>query len=92
VSGGPADGQDQPGPAIDDAVTRGVEALQAAAAEAIAAARAVLDVAEDLVSDPRTAAAVSNLIGSVARGAPRPRGGEDDGDDGDDGVQRIPVS
>ena len=87
MSSGPNDeGSSQ----ADDAVTRGIEALQAAAAEAISAARAVLDVAEELVTDPRTAAAVSNLIGSMARGAPRAR--KDDDDDGEDGVQRIPVS
>ena len=57
-------------------------------AGAIAAARAVLDVAEDLVRDPRTAAAVSGLIGSAAGGARRPRNDPDD----EDGVQRIPVS
>ena len=73
----------------DDAVSRSIEALQAAATEAIAAARAVLDVAEELVTDPRTAAAVTNLLGSVARLGPRPRR-DDDG--GEDGVQRIPVS
>ena len=75
--------------ASDDAIERGITALQAAATEAIAAARAVLDVAEELVADPRTAAAVTNLLGSVARLGPRPRR-DDDG--GEDGVQRIPVS
>jgi hypothetical protein len=79
--------------AAEDAVGRGVEALQAAAAEAISAARAVLDVAEELLTDPRTATAVSNLIGSMARGATRTRpAARDEDDDGDDGVQRIPVS
>jgi hypothetical protein len=75
--------------ADDDVVTRGIEALQAATAEAISAARAVLDVAEELVTDPRTAAAVSNILGTMARG--RPRTHRDD-DGGEDGVQRIPVS
>jgi hypothetical protein len=78
-----------PGAPADDPVTRGIEALQAAATEAISAARAVLDVAEELVGDPRTAEAVSNLLGSVARGVPRPRR---EGPDDEDGVQRIPVS
>jgi hypothetical protein len=81
-------GQDAGAP-LDDVVSRGVEALQAAAAEAISAARAVLDVAEELLTDPRTATAVSNLIGSMAtRGGPRRPEGPDD----EDGVQRIPVS
>jgi hypothetical protein len=78
------------GDAGDDVVARGIEALQAATAEAIAAARAVLDVAEELVTDPRTAAAVSNLLSSVGRRRPRGRHDEDDGGEG--GVQRIPVS
>jgi hypothetical protein len=76
--------------AAEDVVGRGIEALQAAAAEAISAARAVLDVAEELLTDPRTAAAVSNVIGSMARGATRSRPPEDPDDE--DGVQRIPVS
>jgi hypothetical protein len=84
--GGDAEAQ---APIADDAIERGIAALQAAATEAIAAARAVLDVAEELVADPRTAAAVTNLLGSVARPGPRPRR-DDDG--GEDGVQRIPVS
>jgi len=84
--GGDAESQ---APRSDDVIERGIEALQAAATEAIAAARAVLDVAEELVADPRTAAAVTNLLGSVARVRPRPR---HDDDGGEDGVQRIPVS
>jgi hypothetical protein len=76
--------------ASDDVVGRGIEALQAAAAEAISAARAVLDVAEELLTDPRTAAAVSNVLGSMARSATRSRPPE--GPDDEDGVQRIPVS
>ena len=83
-------GNEPGGPASDDVVGRGIEALQAAAAEAISAARAVLDVAEELLTDPRTAAAVSNVIGSMARGAARSRPPE--GPDDEDGVQRIPVS
>jgi hypothetical protein len=90
VNGERRDVGDEPiGGRTDDAVTKGIEALQSAAAEAISAARAVLDVAEDLVTDPRTAAAVSDLIGSIGRNAPRSRR---DDDDGEDGVQRIPVS
>jgi hypothetical protein len=74
----------------DDVIARGIEALQAATAEAIAAARAVLDVAEELATDPRTATAVSNLLSSVGRGKPRGRHDDDGGEGG--GVQRIPVS
>jgi hypothetical protein len=83
------DAESSQAPRSDDVIERGIEALQAAATEAIAAARAVLDVAEELVADPRTAAAVTNLLGSVPRVRPRPRR-DDDG--GEDGVQRIPVS
>jgi hypothetical protein len=83
---GPEDRTDR----AEDPLGRGIEALQAAAAEAIAAARAMLDVAEELVADPRTAEAVTNLLGSVARGGVRHR--HDDDPDDEDGVQRIPVS
>ncbi len=86
----------------DDVVAKGVEALQAAAHEMITAARALLDVADELVADPRAAGtvveAVSSLARKAARAAPAPPGrpgaGEedDDGDDGSGGVQRIPVS
>ena len=85
--GGP---EEQASATSDDVVGRGIEALQSAAAEAIHAARAVLDVAEELLTDPRTATAVSNVIGSMARGAVRSQPPE--GPDDEDGVQRIPVS
>ena len=73
----------------DDPLGRGIESMQAAAAEAIAAARAMLDVAEELLTDPRTASAVSNMLSSLARRDNRPV--RDDTDD-EGGVQRIPVS
>jgi hypothetical protein len=80
--------EEREGPAGEDVLGRGVEALQAAAGEAISAARALLDVAEELVRDPRTASAVTGLLGSLGRAARPPK----DDDDGEDGVQRIPVS
>lgn len=97
--GGPADeAWDAAG---DPRVQAGLDHLQRAAREVIAASRALLDVAEELVDDPRAAAGMVDLLGSVSAlrrrvagdgqpGASRP----DDGDDGDDGppVQRIPVS
>lgn len=43
----------------------GVEHLQAAARELIHAARAVLDVAEDLVDDPDAVAAVAGAVGAL---------------------------
>jgi hypothetical protein len=86
----------------DDVVAKGVEALQSAAQEMIAAARAMLDVADELVRDPRAAGTVVEAMSSFARrqanraaSSPpgRPGGGDDDEDgDGSGGVQRIPVS
>lgn len=88
----------------DPRVQAGVEHLQRAAHEAIAASRALLDVAEDLVDDPRALGGVLELLGGLggvaARlGGPVRRGGghppQDPfgGDDDDDPpVQRIPVS
>jgi len=89
----------------DERAARGVEHLQAAAKEMIAAARAFLDVVEDVVADPEKVADVVSAVGSVAssvgdaardasRGSGRARSGssERSGDDPDDGVQRIPVS
>jgi hypothetical protein len=43
----------------------GVEHLQAAGRELIAAARAALDVAEDLLDDPETAASLAGAVGSL---------------------------
>lgn len=78
----------------------GVDALQAAAREAIDATRALLDVAEALVNDPemveRFGSVVRAATGAAARaarpaGTDRGTGGAGPDDDGD-GVQRIPVS
>lgn len=89
----------------DERAARGVEHLQAAAMEMIAAARAFLDVVEDVVADPDKVADVVSAVGSVAnsvsdaardaaRGATRSRGASstDEHADPDEGVQRIPVS
>lgn len=82
--------------ASDPRVQAGVEHLQRAAREVIAASRALLDVAEELVEDPRGVAGIAELLGSLAARAPRPgaagRSGDDDGGDDDPPVQRIPVS
>lgn len=78
---------------LDDPRTReGVEHLQAAARELIAAARAFLDVAEEVVADPsavqewaRSASdLVQTVIGSSTHGN-EARGGDDPR------VERIPV-
>lgn len=66
-----------------------LEHLQTAAHEMIKAARAFLDVAEELVNDPRTADTVLGFIDTVAdaAGKARPQGRGDD-----DPVEHIPVS
>jgi hypothetical protein len=51
----------------DERATRGVEHLQAAAMEMIAAARAFLDVVEDVVADREKMADVVSAVGTVAR-------------------------
>ncbi len=85
----------------DPRVLAGVDHLQRAAREAIAATRALLDVAEDLVDDPGSLRDLLAMVGSfgaaaaqVARGAGRHAAWDDDDDDRDDDppVQRIPVS
>lgn len=79
-------------PDDDPRVQAGLDHLQRAAREMIAASRALLDVAEELVEDPRAAAGIVDLLGSVAnrrgRSAPPAPGSDDD----DPPVQRIPVS
>lgn len=51
----------------DDKAVEAVEHLQAAALELIAAARVVLDVAEDLVREPAAAATIVSAAASVGR-------------------------
>lgn len=89
-----------------DPAREGVEHLEAAAREMIAAARSMLDACEELLGDPRAGEMVASFVGSVARavngftGIVRPPKGTDggegaDGDDGGDGrpsVQRIKIS
>jgi hypothetical protein len=96
-AGAPPDGPD---PRLQD----GVEHLQRAAREVIAASRALLDVAEELVDDPHAVGSLVTGLGSLAKAAGRATMGwtasapstdraHDDGDDdGDHGVQRIPIS
>lgn len=85
----------------DPRVQAGVDHLQRAAREAIAATRALLDVAEDLVEDPGS---LRDLLGVVtsfgaaaaqaARGVGRDAAWDDQEEDEGGGppVQRIPVS
>lgn len=96
----PAEGDDghlggAAGWADDERVQAGIEHLQRAANEAIAAGRALLDVAEDLVGDPRSLTEVLGLLGRLRpAGGPAPGRRADDPDrpDDDPPVQRIPVS
>ena len=71
----------------------GLAHVQAAALEMIKAARAFLDVAEDLVRDPGTAAAVTSTVANVARAVAKgatPSGQAADGDGPT--VERIKVT
>ena len=54
-----------PGSVAQDRAREGLEHLQTAAHELIAAARAALDVAEDLIDDPDTISSVVGAAGSL---------------------------
>ena len=66
--------------------------LQAAAHEMIKAARAFLDVAEDLVTDPKASETVLKVFDSVADAAGRIRPARPGDDDDQDPLEHIPVS
>lgn len=81
----------------DDAVQAGLEHLQRAAREVIAASRALLDVAEELVDDPKAAAGIAEVLGTVANRVRSTVARFDDEphhapDEDEPPVQRIPVS
>ena len=85
----------------DDLAKAGLEHLQAAAREAIQAARALLDVAERVVEDPAAVQAAVGSLSAVARAAlqqlrvpdsPSPAADADDTGGGDARIQRIRVS
>ena len=102
AEGAPADGMGASTPIDDPRLQAGIEHLQRAAHEVIAASRALLDVAEELIDDPRAASSVVDALGSLgglarsrAAGLAGRRPGAATGttDDPDDPpVQRIPVS
>ena len=50
-----------------DPTRAGLEHLQAAAHEMIAAARSMLDAVEELVDDPRTASSLTTALATVGR-------------------------
>ena len=70
----------------DDRRGEAVEHLQNAARELIAAARAFLDVAEELVDDPEAGGALLQSLGDAARRIVPGNGPPDDG-----GVEHISV-
>ena len=78
--------------ADDPRVQAGLEHLQRAAREVIAASRALLDVAEELVEDPKAAAGVVDALGSLGLIGRKPNVSDTQDPDGDPPVQRIPVS
>ena len=73
--------------ADDDRASEAMAHLQTAAREMIAAARAFLDVAEELVEDPKSGEALLGTLGDVARRVVP----HDRPDDGSDGVEHITV-
>ncbi len=94
---------DGAGAGADERVSDGVEHLQSAAREMIAAARTFLDVVEDVVGDHAAVASLADALGSVGQavsraatrssrpdGDPSPEGGSED--PGASGVQHIDVS
>ena len=79
--------------AAGERAREGIDHLQAAARELIQAARALLDVAEELVNDPETVTTVVGTLGSFANAAarvvPTSRANGDEPDD--ERVERIRV-
>jgi hypothetical protein len=78
----------------EERAKQGIEHLQAAAIEVIAAVRAFLDVAEDVVRDPAAAAAMATSFVEAVRPTP-PAHAPSPGDgtvDADARVTRIRVS
>jgi hypothetical protein len=78
-----------------DRARDGIQHLQAAAREMIHAARALLDVAEDLIDDPAAVATLVGALGAIGDAARRrattPSAAEDDGEHGDrDGTGAVP--
>lgn len=81
------------GDPVEEKVGKGVAHLQAAARELIAAARAALDAAEELVEDPRMADTVTGLLRSVVPPRRSGPGGETDPSEGGGSpVQHIDIT
>ena len=79
----------------DDRVKEGVEHLQGAALEVIAAVRAFLEAAEDIVRDPSELAAIAATVrrqaAHAAHAAQAPSEGADTSGETASKVERIPV-
>jgi hypothetical protein len=88
----------EPDTTCPDRARDGLQHLQAAARELILAARALLDVVEDLVDDPAALATLVGAVGSLGDIARRRATMPPDGNPGDDGaesgtvIQRITVA
>jgi hypothetical protein len=87
----------EPDATCPDRAREGIQHLQAVARELIHAARAVLDVAEDLIDDPAAIATLTGALGAIGDAARRrataPAAAEDDEDDehgGDNGARPVP--
>ena len=77
----------------DDRARQGVEHLQAAAIEMIAALRAFLDVAEEVVRDPSAVTAfAASLVETARSAAPSPPAAGTDETPAEPRVTRIRVS
>ncbi len=87
---------------LDARAAEGLAHLQSAARELIQAARAMLDVAEELVDDPATVTVVADAMGAVVRtaartgrkvlaGADGPTGDDAGGSGGRSNVERIKI-
>lgn len=86
------DAAGEPDTDTDVRMADGIEHLQRAARELIAASRAVLDVAEQLVEDPDTIGRVGAAIGSLTtRSRQAGAGWNEPQDPGDGPVERIRV-
>jgi hypothetical protein len=65
TSGSPEPSAAGPATDVHERARQGIEHLQAAARELIEAARAALDVAEELVNDPESVASLAGVVASV---------------------------
>ena len=96
VEDGFDDGTDAVRDDADPRVQEGIDHLQRAARELIAASRAFLDVVEEVVDRPDAVQDLLGVVGSLGRAAGRTlrpdRRAPSSDDDDDPPVQRIPVS